>query len=345
MGVFTRPDSPFWWMWLEGAPPNRARVNTRIPIGTTDFQKQESRKLADQAYYAQMGDRARARFRLPIEREPRTFRAHRAWYAEHVSPQKRGTTRELSMLKQLGAILDSDALVDLDPQRVREWRTTRLKTVAASTVRREEAILKHLLTTAVPKYLERNVLAGMPRLRPAPTDTRILTRDEEDRLLAPLTGAARALVVLALDTLLRAGNAAALTRRQDHQAFLFSDTKVDPIKIPISRRLRTALDALPPGSGDRYFPQYAGQPPAIIRMFAAACAAADIPYGRKLGGVTFHSLRHTGASRMLEHGVDVKTVMRIGGWRNLRVLERYLHPTDAAAVKAVEAIALRPRRR
>jgi hypothetical protein len=39
---------------------------------------------------------------MPGETEARTFRAHRDWYAAHVSTQKRGTTREISMLNQLG---------------------------------------------------------------------------------------------------------------------------------------------------------------------------------------------------------------------------------------------------
>jgi integrase len=52
----------------------------------------------------------------------------------------------------------------------------------------------------------------------------------------------------------------------------------------------------------------------------------------------FHCLRHTGASRMLAAGVDVKTVMEIGGWKNLAVMQRYLHPTDERKREAVNAI-------
>ncbi len=65
--------------------------------------------------------------------------------------------------------------------------------------------------------------------------------------------------------------------------------------------------------------------------------------GRKTGRVSFHCLRHTGASRMLPSGADVKTVMEIGGWRNLKVMERYLHPTDERKKAAVDAIGKRRR--
>lgn len=69
--------------------------------------------------------------------------------------------------------------------------------------------------------------------------------------------------------------------------------------------------------------------------------ACQVVVGRENHGLTFHSLRHTGASRMLEAGVDVKTVMLIGGWKNLKVLERYLYPSDAAKRADVDAIGRR----
>jgi integrase len=339
MAVFTRPDSPFYWLWLEGAA--RPKVNTKIPIGATADAQKENRKLAEQAYHALMGDRARARYQLPTDRPPRAFAAHREWYAAHVSAQKRGTRREISMLKQLGAFFDARDLAAIDTTLAIEWRTVRLKEVSASTVRREEALLKHLLTTAVPKYLARNPLAGLARLRVATCDTRILSPAEEDRLIEVLeTDEDRALVLGGLDTLLRLSNIAGLRRSQDHGTYLFSDTKVDAVKIPISTRFRQALDKLPTTTA-LYFPTYAGQNNPAQRMFLAACRRAEIPTSRKHGGVSFHCLRHTGASRMLANGTDVKTVMLIGGWKNLKVMERYLHPDTSAARRAVESIAHR----
>jgi integrase len=340
MGVFTRPDSPFYWLWLEGA--GRPKVNTKIPIGTTSDARQENRKLAEQAYHALMGDRARARFSLPTDRPARAFSAHREWYATHVSTQKRGTRREISMLKQLGAFFDARDLAAIDKALTIEWRTTRLKEVSASTVRREEELLKHLLTTAVPKYLERNPLAGLAHLRVPTHDTRILSTAEEDRLLEALqTDEDRALVIGAIDTLLRLSNIASLRRSQDHGSYLFSDTKVDAVKVPISTRFRRALDKLPTTA--LYFPSYVGHNNPAQQMFLAACRRAEIPTSRKHGGVSFHCLRHTGASRMLANGVDPKTVMVIGGWKNLKVMERYLHPGDGAARRAVDSIGHRPK--
>lgn len=343
MGVFVRPHSPYWHIWLNGMPASRARINTKIPIGATPFLKRESRKLAEQVFAAMMGDRARDRFGL-TRQTARTFAQQRVWYVEHVTPHKRGIGKEKSILKQLGAFFDEHDLSRIDRTLVSEWRMVRLKAVAPATINREEAVLKHLLSTAVPTYLSANPLAGLAGLRETEPDTRILTVEEEDRLLDALKGPEeRAIVLVALDTLLRLSNVQRLTRQQDHGTYLYSDTKVGAVKIPISSRLRRALDAVPNTSAS-YFPRYASAKTTIgiIWFFRAACVKAKVQLGRKQGGVSFHCLRHTGASRMLAAGTDVKTVMRIGGWRNLRVMARYLHPTDAAAQAAVESIGSRP---
>lgn len=57
----------------------------------------------------------------------------------------------------------------------------------------------------------------------------------------------------------------------------------------------------------------------IIRSrtaFETACHRAG------LQDVTPHSLRHSFATRLLENGVDVKTVAELGGWSRLEMLDR-----------------------
>jgi integrase len=140
---------------------------------------------------------------------------------------------------------------------------------------------------------------------------------------------------------------ATLQRDQDKRTHLvFLNTKAAPlVKVPVSRRLRRALARLPK-NGPAYFASFHDTDPhkvrnRVIRRFTSLCEEANIPSGRKEAGISFHCLRHTGASRMLARGVDVKTVMQLGGWRNLEVLEKYLHPTDAQKKAAVEGVGRR----
>lgn len=323
-------------MALEGTT---TRESTRIPLdGGTPNQTLANRRQAQAAYAARMGDLARRRYRLPADVAQRSFLEQRTWYAEHISTQKRAERKEASMLGILGRFFDAHELAAIDQALVREWRSSRLASVTASTVYREEALLRHVLSTAVPKYLERSPLAGLASVRVAKTDTRILTREEESRLLRATAGEDRALIVTALDTLLRLTNARKLRRQQDHGRYLFSDTKTDAIRIPVSMRLRKLLDALPV-DGPHFFPTHAGPSHyPTAKMFAAACQRAKVTMGRRTGGISFHCLRHTGASRMLESGADVKIVMEIGGWKNLKVLERYLHTSEERKQAAVNAV-------
>lgn len=337
MGIYRRPDSPFWWLLLERAKRKPIREATKIPFdggGVPELTK-ELKRQAQEAYATRMGELASGKPKLIA----RTFEEHRLWYAEHVSAHKRSGEHETSALVRLGRFFDTYDLTAIDHALVREWRTQRLTSAQPVTVNREEWTLRHVLATAIPKYLQHHPLKGLRSLRTQRKDVRIVTPDEEARILnsAP-NQEIYTLILCALDTLLRLSNVRNLTRAQDHGDYLFSDTKVDIVRIPISARLRKALDARPK-KGPFYFPSFAGRwNHHAEEMFIATCKKAKVKTGRAKGGVSFHCLRHTGASRMLAAGIDVKTVMEIGGWKNLKVMERYLHPTEARKVEAVNSI-------
>lgn len=349
MGIYRRPDSAFWWLCLERPGQRPIREATRIPAdGGTPGQTRQNHELAQAAYSVRMGDLARRRYDLPTARPIISFAKFREWYAEQFSAHKRGLSRERSMLRQLGATFDDRALDRLTRRDILEWRTARRTQVSASTVNRELQLLKHVLAQAVPEYLEANPAAGVPQLRQVEIEPRIIQPDEERRLLATLDGDAegRAVILCALDTLQRLSSVLRLARAQDHGAFLtVLNPKTKGYQVPVSRRLRRALDALEE-TGPQYFPRFLrdGAPAATAASlwFRERCQVASIPIGRHTGGVSFHCLRHTGASRMIERGVDLETVRRIGGWADLKVLQKYLHPTDQTARSAVEAIGRRP---
>lgn len=372
MGVYKRADSKFWWMLLEGA---NVRESTMIPVdGGTLFQTRENEKLARQAYAARMGDLARNRYELPVELPAITFREYRAWYLDHVSIHHRNYARERSMLKQLGEYFDRLQLHEITKERLQEWLTARRRQVSTSTVKREREVFSALMASAIPKYLETNPLTGFPgpgQLRVVTPEPRILTRDEEAKLLKALTDPQdQALIICAIDTLMRLSDVVSLKRTADKGSYLVVlNPKTEPYKVPVSSRLRKALDRIAKGvetvNSSWVFPKFhtwtgyraerhqkrqernrrgdrAAQH-AVVRMFADACAKAEIDHGRAKGGLTFHCLRHTGASRALEAGADVRTVQELGGWSNLRQLTRYTHPTDDAKRRAVNSIGQRKR--
>lgn len=349
MGLYRRPNSPFWWMNVERPGLSCLRLSTGVPVdGGTECQTRQNRQLAQQVYSAAKGDVARGRFRLANPKPAILFREFRAWFEQEVVTRRRNRIRDLSMLRQLGRFFDDKHLHEISRQDAEEWMTARSREVSPGTVNRELHRLKSLLNAAVPKHLDASPLARFAEMDEDEGEPAILSGADEKKLLTAATPEERALVICALDTLQRLSNVAAMTRKQDHGAYLTvlrpkGKGKRVPYRVPVSSRLRKALDRLP-RRGPHYFPSYQGGSAEAVRKrvedaFRALCSRAGVVYGRKAGGITFQSLRHTGASRMLNRGADLKTVAEIGNWKDLAVLQKYLHPIGDARERAVELIA------
>nr|WP_302600230.1 site-specific integrase [uncultured Cellulosilyticum sp.] len=56
-------------------------------------------------------------------------------------------------------------------------------------------------------------------------------------------------------------------------------------------------------------------------------------------GITFHCLRHTFATRLIENGIDVKTVSQLLGHSKTEItINRYVHSTDDSKKAAIESL-------
>lgn len=83
-------------------------------------------------------------------------------------------------------------------------------------------------------------------------------------------------------------------------------------------------------TGEFVFVKPSGEPYTYIRRsFDTACRRAG------LKDVTPHTLRHTFATRLIENGVDLRTVQELGGWAKIEMLTRYGHvsPSRAEAIE------------
>lgn len=350
MGLFTRPDSPYWWMWIEGTTIRRS---TGVPRkGGSPTQERELKRQAEEIYAAKKAEEAKRAAGLIRTKPVISYTTYAAWYETHHADHHRGADKERSILRQLALYFGSVGnLEDIDADAVKEWMTWRKHQVAEGTVNRELDVLKQLLSTAVPKYLDASPIAGLRRFRVDETEPRILTHDEEDRLLAVCGPVERAFILTAQDTLFRLSTVVNLKWPQvkfDARFIVPLNAKVKHEGNPITDRLLPALQALPRES-EWVFPNFhrkgTGATAAknkAIRLFLHLCQLANIPHSRAANGVTFHSLRHTGATRALQNGASVRTVMKLGGWKDERSVMRYVHAADLDVRVAAESISQRP---
>ena len=342
MSVYTRKDSPFYWIYLEGTGI-RERTDIRIRGGSPQQDKELARQALEIYTLRKLGA-AKDGPRRPVI----TFAAFADWYADHHAAHHRGHVREQSMVRQLQVYFDRfDTLTHVTADVVKEWMTWRKHTVAPGTVNRELDVLKAMLKAAAPKYLAASPIAGVRRFRVEEHEPRVLTHDEEQRLLIAAGPEDKAWLLVALDTLLRLSNVVLLKWPQvklSQGVIIPLNAKVKHDAVPITLRMRQALNQLTVTT-DWVFPSFHTSPKPTaaknraMRRFDDLCQLAGVPHGRKAGGVTFHCLRHTGATRALQNGASVRTVMKLGGWKDETSVMRYVHAADSDVRAAAESIA------
>jgi integrase len=110
-----------------------------------------------------------------------------------------------------------------------------------------------------------------------------------------------------------------------------------PLTIPISGDLWEELKRLRSLDGTSTYvfenPK-TGKPVTTIRTaFEGACSRAEIT------GLTFHRLRHTVASRLIERHADIEEVRSLLGHSSIAITQRYVHATDERRRAAVELLA------
>lgn len=354
MGVFSRPDSPWWWLYLETAPRGQRKERSQIKIGRTVEQRRDSRQLAEVVYHKRMNEIAERVHRLPTARTTIRFSVFAATYLADVVPHHRGHEREREMLRVLTAAFGQDLVHLIDADRVKQWMTTRRQTVSARTVNRELDLLKAMLRDAVPKYLEQSPIVGLKRLTVTKPKRRLMTEAEEAKLLKAATDPVeRALLINAVDSLVRLGDLLDLRREDRHGRWIYlRDPKSgEPTEVALSVRGAAALDAIT-GKQPFYFQKYRGaktdrdRRSRVGRMLRKLCKKARVKYGKTKGGLTFHwATRRTGATRMLvKRQVPLPVVQRQGTWKNPDVLlQIYAEADRGDLLKAVAVFPLRSR--
>jgi integrase len=211
------------------------------------------------------------------------------------------------------------ALDEITAAMLEQVRAERLQSVQPATVNRELGFLKHLYNMAIrDEKILVNPVAKLHSLREPSGRVRYLSPEEEARLIAATSKQDWDRIELALHTGLRKGEFLALEwTHVDPKTGLLTipRTKNGCMRhIPMTSVVRDILRRLPRQlHSSLVFPNNLGRPDYrwVEKTFPRLIQAAQIE------NFHFHDLRHTFASRLAMAGVDLLTIMQLGGWKSL----------------------------
>lgn len=254
-------------------------------------------------------------------------------YRREITPAKRGSRQEdRRIARWIAHPLSGRALAAIRGSDLAEYRDGRLRSVGASTVRLELAVISHLYRVARTDW-------GMEALRnpceavrkppsPAPRERRLLP-GEYERIHAEADPELRAAFVLAVETAMRRSELAGLRREDIDRAqrlATLSRTKNGGVRyVPLSPAAVAVLEALSPRLDGRVFAP--GVEDRMTRGFGRLC--------RRLGidGLRWHDLRREAISRLFEKGLSIAEAREVSGHKTLSQLSVYTRG-QAAAIAA-----------
>ena len=233
-------------------------------------------------------------------------------------------------------------------------RKTRGKIIVGNkpaTINRLTATLKHMMTKAVEwELVEEEALKKVRRVKQLEENNgrlRFLTHEECQRLTECCNSLLRPIVITAMNTGLRKDNILSLEWDKNvdlNHGFIFvTQTKNGKrLEIPMNQTMRDTLTNLYRGTKERprridipfvfYDPSTGKRYQDVKRSFATACRKAEIK------DFTFHDLRHTFASHLVMAGVDLATVSKLLGHKDIKMTLRYAHLAPSHMLNAVNML-------
>ena len=333
-GLYLRGKTWYLDAWINGVR-HQKRLGKNI-----------SRTVAAELAQVQRSAILRGEFGIGKKRKDLDFAAARKKFEDWaVASKKPGTAHSYKeCLRRLGESFAGKRLGAISPIDVERHKQSRIGAGARVRANRELAVLKALFNrcTEWGLFEGENPVASVKPLKEPQQRLRYLEPEEEDRLLAVAAEPLRTIILVGIHCGLRV-RSEALTLQWQHIDLVRRQLTVEAAyakngrtrSVPLNSTVRAALEQLKARStGDYVFTRRDGERYTSIRTsFDAACQQAG------LKDVTPHTLRHTFATRLIENGVDLRTVQELGGWSQIRMLERYGHVSPGRKADAVEGLA------
>lgn len=348
-GIFSRPDSPYWWASYIDGSGRTTRRSTGIK------RKEDPRGERAKAVRGEMALAAASIVCEQVNEAPasvHTYDEMMLLYLEGPSQEKRSKIRDRFSARQLHPFFSGRSLESLTRTDINQYIEKRKKDgVAAATINKELSLLGVALNW-VRVELEWNIPnpAHGRKLKEAGPRERWLSNEEASALLAAASKCLKApylvdFIKLGLYTGMRPGEILGLEwKRIDLKEGLIYLTSGDQKNgkigsVPLNREAQSAI-LTRQGFREKYCPDSPwvfctkdGERIASIRKaFAAAVSKAG------LKDVHPHDLRRTCGSWLAQAGVSIQAVSAVLRHSDIRITDRVYAHLAPATVRAAVAV-------
>ncbi len=236
-------------------------------------------------------------------------------------------------------------LSQVSPSIIEQYKLHRLNMVKPQTVSNELSCLHHFFRYAVSmKYIASNPTQDIKKIRPKKRIPRFLTEDEITKLISECSPRLRNVITVLLNTGMRWGelqnlewndidwNEKMIHIRIKEDWSPKGDERTIPMNHPVQKVLRSLSNksnwVFTTSTGNHVRQQ------GTWTAFKKACQRA------KLENVTLHTLRHTFASHLVMAGVDLATVSKLLGHKDIGTTMIYSHLSPRHLRQAMERLKL-----
>lgn len=311
-----------------------------------------SKTVAKEVLARKKAEVAEGRYAAPEKKpSPRLHDFIEEYFAYYrTTSRPRSVIRHETSWHAVRPVLGGKKLEEISPFDLERYRRGRKQEGRSDvTINRDLAFLRHVFSMAM--TWGRATTNPVKQVRFARENTgrvRMLSREEEIRLLAHCGPQLTPLVLATLHTGFRASELTSLTWREvDFRRRLLTVQAAyakngESRSVPMNQQLLPVMRALKASASDpeagAVFLSSLGTP---YRSFRSAFEHAVQKAG--IDDFTFHDLRHTFASRLVMAGVDLPTVKELMGHKTIAMTLKYTHlQTDHKenAVRLLETCAV-----
>ena len=335
MGLYKR-DAVWWMSFTHDGEQLRRSTET------------ENKKLAIRIFDKLKGEIAEGKWFQKLPGENYTFEdLMNKYMKEYSAVNKKPSShiRDKSLNNHLQKCFGQFYLPDIKPRMIAEYKTKRRNEGACSrTINYELALMNHAFNVAIREWelIESNPASKVKKERIRNIMERWLSVDEEKRLLLASPRWLQEIIIFAINTGLRRGEILNLKLSQvdfNRKTLIIFDQKNGAIDtLPLNQKAMGILEerrrnklpgcdlAFPSQNGTRILDRN------LFRAFITALSRAEIEHFR------FHDLRHTFATRLVQSGVGIYEVQKLGRWKNDSMVMRYAHHNPESLRPSIEVL-------